>query len=166
MCVYVCVHECLCVCTRARLPSLLDIMGKLLPGKILQRRLQELAEELLSDSQCDFCIFSARQLLEKTIKHWSKLFMLFVDLRKAYDLVPRCALWKVLGQYGIPEVMINLLRSLHNGMEAEVTISSLTSPSFRVTNGLHQGCTIAPILFALCLNCVIECWWDRCKVQG
>jgi len=51
--------------------SLLDIMGKLF-GKILQRRLQELAEELLSDSQCGFCsgrgcvdlIFSALLLLE------------------------------------------------------------------------------------------------------
>ena len=62
--------------------------------------------------------------------------------------------------------MINLLRSLHDGMETEVTISSLTSPSFCVTNGLHQGCTIAPTLFALYLNHVIECWWDCCKVQG
>ena len=47
--------------------SLLDIMGKLF-GKVLQKRLLELAEELLSDSQCGFCsgrgcvdlIFSAR----------------------------------------------------------------------------------------------------------
>jgi len=67
-------------------------------------------------------IFSAQQLLEKTIEQRSKLFMLFVDLRKAYDLVPRCAVWKILGQYGIPEVMVNLLRSLHDGMEAEVTV--------------------------------------------
>jgi len=153
--------------------KLLCIMGKLF-GKVLQRRLQELAEGLLSDSQCSFSngrgcvdlIFSARQLLEKTFEHQSKLFMLFVDLRKAYDLVPRCALWKVLGQYAIPEMMINLLRSLHDGMEAEVTISSFTSPSLSVTNGLRLGCTIAPKLFALNLNWVIECWWDRCKAQG
>ena len=58
-----------------------------------------------------------------------KLFVLFVNLRRAYDSVPRCALWKILRQYGVPEV-INLLWSLHDGMEAEVTISSFTSPSF------------------------------------
>ena len=62
-----------------------------------------MAEGVLSDSQCGFrsgrgcvdLIFSARQLLEKTIEHQSKLFMLFVDLRKAYDSVPRCTLWKI-----------------------------------------------------------------------
>jgi len=36
-----------------------------------------------------------------------------------------------------------------------VTISSFTSPSFSVTNGLHQGCTIAPTLSALYLNWLI-----------
>jgi len=62
--------------------------------------------------------------------------------------------------------MVNLLRSSHDVMEAEVTISSFTSLSFSVTNGLCQGCTIAPTLFALYLNQVIECWWGHCKSQG
>jgi len=62
--------------------------------------------------------------------------------------------------------MINLLRSLHDGMAAEVTISSFTSPSFSITNRLCQGCTIAPTLFALYLNQVIECWRDFCKAWG
>ena len=154
-------------CDNWRGISLLNTMGKLF-GKVLQRRLQEMAEGVLSDSQCGFhsgrgcvdLIFSARQLLEKTIEHQSKLFMLLVDLRKAYDSVPRCALWKILEQYGVPEVMIGLLRSLYDGMEAEVTIGGCTSATFSVTNGLRQGCTIAPTLFALYLNRVIECWWD------
>ena len=133
-----------------------------------------MAEGVLSDSQYGFrsgrgcvdLIFSTRQLLEKTIEHQSKLFMLFVDLRKAYDSVPRCALWKILEQYGVPEVMIGLLRSLHDGMEAEVTIGGCTSATFSVTNRLRQGCTIAPTLFALYLNRVIECWWGRCESLG
>ena len=35
-----------------------------------------------------------------------------------------------------------------------------------MTTGLHQGCTIAPTLFALYLNRVIECWWGRCESLG
>jgi len=35
----------------------------------------------------------ARQLIEKTIEHDTKVFMLFVDLRKAYDSVPREEIW-------------------------------------------------------------------------
>ena len=38
-------------------------------------------------------VFSARQLIEKAIEHESELFVLFVDLQKAYDSVPRSALW-------------------------------------------------------------------------
>ena len=38
-------------------------------------------------------IFVARQLLEKSREHDDQLFILFVDLKKAYDSVPRRAIW-------------------------------------------------------------------------
>ena len=56
----------------------------------------EVAEEVLSDSQCGFCsgrgcvdiIFCARQIVEKAREHNTKIYMLFVDLRKAHDSIP------------------------------------------------------------------------------
>ena len=71
-------------------------MGKLFT-KVIQVRLQKVAEEVLPDSQCGFrrdrvcvdMIYCTRQLMERTKEHNTKLFMLFVDLRKAYDSVPR-----------------------------------------------------------------------------
>ena len=57
-----------------------------------------IAEKVLLESQCGFrkgggccdMIFVAWQLLEKAIArdHQDSLFILFVDLRKAYDSVP------------------------------------------------------------------------------
>ena len=47
-------------------------------------------------------IFAARQVLEKAIEHESDLYVLFVDLRKAYDSVPRTALWLVLEKLSVP----------------------------------------------------------------
>jgi len=41
-------------------------------------------------------IFVARQLLEKTREHGNSLFIMFMDLKKANDSVPRCALCSVL----------------------------------------------------------------------
>ena len=41
-------------------------------------------------------IFIVRQLVEKAREHSKSLYVLFVDLRKAYNSVPRQALWKVL----------------------------------------------------------------------
>ena len=32
---------------------------------------------------------------------WNSLFVMFVDLKKAYDSVPRNALWTVLAKYGV-----------------------------------------------------------------
>ena len=86
-------------CDNWRSISLLDVMGKVF-AKVIQRRLQVVVEDSLPDSQCGFrsgrgcvdMIFCARQLVEKAREHNTKLFMLFVDLRKAYDFVP----WSLL----------------------------------------------------------------------
>ena len=67
--------------------SLLDFVGVIAKG-------------WLPDSQCGFrkgggctdMIFATRQLMEKTREHGDRLFLLFVDLKKAYDSVPRPAM--------------------------------------------------------------------------
>ena len=111
-------------------------------------------------------IFCARQLVEKAREHNIKLYFLFVDLRKAYDSVPREALWQALKKYGFSSTLVNIIRSLHDGMKAEVTVGGSTTPEIQVTNGLTQGCTIAPTLFNLFFNLVIEQWRKRCQPFG
>ena len=86
-------------CDNWRGISLLDVAGKVF-ARIVQDRLQVIAESILPDSQCGFrksrgcvdMIFAARQLVEKAREHDESLFILFVDLKKAYDSVPRNAL--------------------------------------------------------------------------
>ncbi len=111
-------------------------------------------------------IYSARQLMEKAREHNTKLFMLIVDLRKAYDSIARPALWVVLQKYGIPPVLVKLIQSLHDDMIAEVTVDGGTTPEIKVTNGLRQGCTIAPTLFNMYFNLVMEAWRCRCEPFG
>ena len=111
-------------------------------------------------------IFCARQIMEKAREHNTKVFMLFVDLRKAYDSVPRQALWLVLEKYGIPPLLVRLIQSLHDGMKVEVSVDGTTTPVIEVNNGLKQGCTIAPSLFNLYFNLVIEEWRRRCQPFG
>ena len=41
-------------------------------------------------------IFCARQIMEKARGHKNKVFILFIDVRKASDSVPHQALWLVL----------------------------------------------------------------------
>ena len=79
--------------------ALLDVVGKVV-ARVVQLRLQQVAEEELPESQCGFrrgrgcadMLFVIRQLVEKAAEHKSKQFLLFVDLKKAYDSVPRAAM--------------------------------------------------------------------------
>ena len=163
----------LTLCDNWRGISLLDVGGKLF-ANIIQQRLQTVAERVLPDSLCGFrggrgCIdmmFCARQLVEKAIEHNTKLFMLFIDLQKAYDSVPREALWRVLIKYGVPQSMLNVIRSLHDCMSAEVTVDGQVAPQFEVCNGLRQGCVIAPTLFNLYFALVMEQWRVKCSEIG
>ena len=100
-------------------------------ARIIQERLQRLAEEELPESQCGFrkgrscldMVFTVRQLMGKTIEHRTKLFLLFVDLKKAYDSVLHAALWRALRKLGVPDVLIDIIRSFHEGMKAKVKIN-------------------------------------------
>ena len=82
-------------CDNGRSISLLNVVGKVF-ARIMQERLQTIAERVLPESQCGFrsgrgcidMIFTARQMIEKAGEHNDTLFILFVDLQKAYDSVP------------------------------------------------------------------------------
>ena len=164
----------LSVCDNWRGISLLDVMGKVF-ARILQQRLQAVAEGELAESQCGFrkgrgctdMVFCARQLVEKAIEHEELLYVVFVDLRKAYDSVPRTAMWRILEKYGFPPVMVSLIRSFHDGMSAELRINGQAlGGEISVSNGLRQGCTMAPALFNMFFNLVVETWREQCMEDG
>ena len=125
--------------------------------KVIQGRLQVVVEDTLPDSQCGFkcgrgcidMIFCARQIMEKAREHNTRVFMLFVDQRKAYDSVPHQALWLLLEKYSIPPLLVRLIQSLHDGMKVEASVDGTTTPVIEVNNSLRQGYTIAPSLFNL-----------------
>ena len=81
---------CVCLC----------VPGKVF-CKVIQKRLAKRAEEMLRESQCGFrtghgCvdqIITLRILAEKAREFNTSLYLAFVDLKKAYDLVNRKALW-------------------------------------------------------------------------
>ena len=157
-------------CNNNRGISLLDVVGKVF-ARVMMSRLQIVGEEsVFEDSQAGFralrqcmdMIFSCRQLVEKVLEHQDKVYLMFIDLNKAYDSVPRQLLWKLLAKYGIPESMIKVISSLHTGMEASVKVGGKLSDSFVVSNGLRQGCTMATSLFNLFFTAVIKEWRAGC----
>ena len=155
-------------CDNWRGISLLDVVGKLV-ASILQRRLQVLAEEVLTESQCGFrrgrscsdMVFTMRQLVEKSWEHSAKLFVTFIDLQKAYDSVPRNAMWMALRKLGVPDSIVSLIGSFHQGMTATIQLDGEILKEINVENGLRQGCCMAPVLFNLYTCLLMERWYAR-----
>jgi len=94
-------------------------------------------------------IFWARQLQEKSQEQQQPLMFIFWDLKKAFDKVPRPAMWAVLARFGCPEDFITLIRALHDRMVGRVCHQSILSEPFPITGGLKQGCVLAPTCSSL-----------------
>ena len=105
--------------------------------------------------------FVVREVAEKCLEHRTKAFLVFIDLCKDYDSVPRAALWLVLQKLGVPDFLVHLLESFHSNMSARVVIDNAGLDEIEVTNGLRQGCTMAPVLFNLFARAVMERWLER-----
>ena len=94
-------------------------------------------------------IFAARQLQEKCQEQYYDLFITLIDLTKAFDTVCRGGLRQIMEKIGCSRKSIALVRQLHDGMSAIVLDNGDTSDSFPVTNGVKQGCGLAPTLFSM-----------------
>nr|VZI16281.1 unnamed protein product [Spirometra erinaceieuropaei] len=151
------------VCDNHRGISLLNIAGKIFARILLKRLNNHLEQSLLPENQCGFrrhrgntdMIFAARQLQEKCQEMRTHLHSTFVDLTKAFDTVNREGLWKIMQKFGCPERFTQMVRQLHDGMMARVTDNGAVSEAFAVTNGVKQGCVLAPTLFSLMFSAML-----------
>ncbi|BHF73887.1 hypothetical protein SprV_0401697100 [Sparganum proliferum] len=151
------------VCDNHRGISLLNIAGKIIARIPLNRLNNHLKQGLLPESQCGFrrdrgttdMIFAARQLQKKCQEMLTHLYSTFVDLTKAFDTVNREGLWKIMQKFGRPERFIQMAHQLHDGMMARVTDNGAVSEAFAVTNGVKQGCVLAPTLFSLMFSAML-----------
>lgn len=151
-------------CGNYRGISLLSIAGKVFARILLNRLNTHIAPDILPETQCGFrnnrstvdMIFCLRQLQEKCIEHNRSLYVVFVDFTKAFDTVGRTGLWELLRKYGCPEKFTGMVESLHTGMMAKVKEAGETSHSFPVSNGVKQGCVLAPTLFSIFLSAMLE----------
>ena len=158
-------------CDNHRGISLLSIAGAILARVLLNRLLDHLEQGHLPESQCGFragrgtsdMIFPARQLQEKCMEQHRDLYTTFVDLTKAFDTVSREGLWKIMVKFGCPSTFIAIVRQFYDGMMARVLDDAEPSEAFPVTNGVKQGCVLAPTLFSMMFSAMLTDAFRDCE---
>ena len=150
-------------CNNFRGISLLSITGKVF-ARVVLNRLQKLAERVYPESQCGFraarstidMVFSVRQLQEKCREQRRPLYMAFIDLTKAFDLVSRTGLFALLKKIGCPPKLLGMVTSFHENMKGTVQYNGASSDSFPISNGVKQGCVLAPTLFGIFFSLLLR----------
>ena len=146
--------------------SLLSILSKVFTH-ILNARLMLWSEQngVICEAQAGFRkgrstidhIFTLNAIIERYLLKNSKLYVAFIDFKKAYDTVNRNILWSVLLRTGIHGKLLKMVQAIYTNVKACVMSSSGCNNTgysrfFECLQGLKQGCVMSPILFSLLIN--------------
>ena len=143
-------------CNNHKGTFLLRIVGKAF-ARVMLVRLQKLAELVYHESQFGFrthrstvdMIFSLRQLQDKCREQQWPLYIAFIDLTKAFELVSREGLFEILSNIGCSPKLQSLIKSFHDNMKGTVQFNGSCSECFDIRSGVKQGCVLAPTLFGI-----------------
>jgi len=143
-----------------------------LPSKILSRILLEglktSVDKQMRGEQAGFrtrrsCtdqIACLRMIVEQSIEWQSTAYINFIDFRKAFDMIERSTLWKIMKHYGIPDMFVNITHSFYEDMTCQVVHNSDLSTPFAVTTGVRQGCLLSPMIYFLVVDCIMKTTTD------
>ncbi|EMS49379.1 Retrovirus-related Pol polyprotein LINE-1 [Triticum urartu] len=109
----------------------------------------------------EVAVFAAYGLLSKTsvtflrckdVGRNKDLHMVFIDLEKAYDKIPRNVMWWALEKHKVPAKYITLIKDMYDNVVTSVRTSDVDTDDFPIKIGLHQGSALSPYLFALVMD--------------
>ena len=84
------------------------------------------------------------------------MYLAFIDLTKAFNLVSRDSLFTLLQRIGCPPKLLSMIVSFHQDMKGTVQFDGSCSEPFPIKNGVKQGCVLAPTLFGIFFSLVLS----------
>jgi len=151
---------------------LLDAASKIVHAIIASRLTRLLEARRMEEQNCFMPhrgttddIFSLKILLQKRKEHGLSTWVVFIDLVKPFDSVPRDRLYKMLQKTGVPESLRTFIIALHTDFMVKIK-SGLEDVETSYTTGMKQDDSLAPIFFLLyfqmCIQ-VLDSRWTAAK---
>ena len=106
-------------------------------------------------------IVTLRLLINVFMRKKLKLFIVFVDFSKAYDLVPRSKLFDILVNLGCGITMLAALIAMYSN-----TTSILGSTTITSTIGVRQGSPTSCYLFVIFVDVLILMLKSKCGPEN
>jgi hypothetical protein len=78
--------------------------------------------------------------------------MIFIDLEKVYNKVPRNIMWWALQKHKVSTKYITLIKDIYDNVVTSVRTSDRDTNDFPINIGLHQESALSPYLFALVMD--------------
>ena len=110
---------------------------------------------------CTEHLLTLRLLMDVARRKNFKLFITFVDFRRAYDCVPRIDLFTCLKQMGCGVVMLLALAGMY-----KYTNSIIGTALIATSVGVRQGSPTSCVLFIIYVNVMIQMIKQRCPLDG
>ena len=150
-------------CNNWRGIMLLSIPGKVLTRIILER-LKTALDKKLCDNQAGFCqdrsctdhIATIRIIIEQSLEWQSPLYLIFVDFQKAFDIIDRKTIWKLMQPYWFPPKFITTIQQLYENAKCQVIHEGKLTEPFFVRTGVHQGCLPSSTIFLIVIDWVMR----------
>ena len=141
---------------------LLDISMKIV-SSIITDRILNYMKEIGMDEQTGFSKEKGCQngyaalssILRRRAEHNQSTWILFIDLVKAFDTVNRSHLMVVLKKLGLPKELVDVVAMMHEDVKVKFAIEDVEA-IFDSTVGVKQGDNLAPVLFVMYMQVVME----------
>ena len=143
--------------------TLMSIAAKVY-NKILLTRIRDHVEPKLRSNQAGFrpgrsCaqqVHILRRIMEAFQSQQLPLTITFIDFKKAFDSINREVMFSVLRHYGIPDKLVKAIGALYNNSKSAVMVDGNISEPFQVTTGVLQGDVLAPFLFIVLIDYMLQ----------
>ena len=106
-------------------------------------------------------LLTANLVVDKLLAINTPIWIISLDLSKAFDRVRWDKLWVALQAHGVSDHLVWTMQNLYTGQLGQIQGDTGDTRVFPITAGVRQGCVLSPRLFTAILQWAMQKWRQR-----